>query len=211
MPRSRSKLSSEDSGDAMMKSELRTIFLERRQSLSHAEIKSSSEEISNLFFESISLDPIRFMHCFIAIERLREIDTSIILRRMWAERPQTQVLAPRIDFETGGLLSIATGPDTKFIRNRWGIIEPAGSEIIENSLIDLVLVPLLAFDQRGHRVGYGKGFYDRFLRTCRSDCLKVGLSIFPPVEEIADVDDHDTVLDSVITPGRIYRTPSAVA
>lgn len=72
-------------------------------------------------------------------------------------------------------------------------------------MLDAVLVPLIAFDARGFRVGYGKGFYDRFLKTCRADCLKIGLSLFPPVEKIADTADFDVKLDACATPEKIWR------
>ena len=74
---------------------------------------------------------------------------------------------------------------TKLTVNRWHILEPTGNETVEIGKLDAVLVPLLCFDERGFRVGYGKGFYDKFLKNCRRDCLKIGLSYFTPVEEIA--------------------------
>ncbi len=79
------------------------------------------------------------------------------------------------------------------------------------SSIDWVLVPLLAFDRRGHRVGYGKGFYDRFLAGCRSDARKIGLSLFAPVVAIDDIGSQDVALDAVVTPDRVWtfgKTPS---
>ena len=69
----------------------------------------------------------------------------------------------------------------------------------------MVLVPLLCFDESGHRVGYGKGFYDRFLTKCRPDTQKVGLSYFPPVKEITDADSFDIRLDLCLTPEKVWR------
>lgn len=69
----------------------------------------------------------------------------------------------------------------------------------------MVLVPLLSFDRRGHRVGYGKGYYDRFLRKCRPDCQKVGLSIFEPIDEISDANENDEPLDAAVTPTATIR------
>jgi 5-formyltetrahydrofolate cyclo-ligase len=68
-----------------------------------------------------------------------------------------------------------------------------------------VLIPLLAFDRKGHRVGYGKGYYDRFLRTCRKDVVKIGFSYFDPVEKIEDASRYDVRLNYCITPNDIYR------
>ena len=68
----------------------------------------------------------------------------------------------------------------------------------------MVLVPLLGFDERGHRVGYGKGFYDRFLAECNPKIQKIGLSLFEPVAQIDDTSDFDIPLDACITPNRIW-------
>lgn len=86
-----------------------------------------------------------------------------------------------------------------------GIPEPVGGTVTEPSEIDLILMPLLAFDKRGHRVGYGKGFYDRFLRSCRADCIKAGLSLFPPEEKIDDVAEFDQPMTMAITPESVFR------
>ena len=66
-------------------------------------------------------------------------------------------------------------------------------------------MPLLCFDAAGHRVGYGKGFYDKFLSKCRPDCTKIGLSYFPPVEAIAATGGHDIMLDICVTPEKTYQ------
>jgi len=189
----------------MQKSDLRALFLEKRQIFSPAELNLHSQKIAEKFFESISLNTVRFLHCFVPLRRFREIDTLIILHRLWTNYPSIQTVVPRITLETGAMESVVVTPETELSPNRWGIDEPVGSAAVENDVIDLVLVPLLAFDMRGHRVGYGRGYYDRFLGTCRSDCLKVGLSLFPPIDLIENVSDHDIVLDSVITPDRVYE------
>jgi 5-formyltetrahydrofolate cyclo-ligase len=96
--------------------------------------------------------------------------------------------------------SLAYGPETKMRTDRWGIGEPAHDEFVEPAEIDMVVVPLICFDRQGHRVGYGKGYYDRFLSRCRPDCVKVGLSYFGPVGEIDDVWEGDVQLDFCATP-----------
>jgi 5-formyltetrahydrofolate cyclo-ligase len=68
-----------------------------------------------------------------------------------------------------------------------------------------VIVPLLCFDRRGHRVGYGKGFYDRYLQKCRPDCIKAGLSFFDPVDLIDDTYADDIPLDICVTPSETFR------
>jgi 5-formyltetrahydrofolate cyclo-ligase len=92
-----------------------------------------------------------------------------------------------------------------FVENHWKILEPVSNLQFPVSQIDLVLIPLLCFDKKGYRVGYGKGYYDRFLADCRPDVLKIGLSIFEPIEQIKDVDAYDIRLDFCITPNKIWQ------
>jgi 5-formyltetrahydrofolate cyclo-ligase len=93
---------------------------------------------------------------------------------------------------------------SQVVENKWGIPEPQSGDPVPTSKIDLVVVPLLAYDNDGHRVGYGKGFYDRFLLCCRPDCKKIGLSFFDPAEIITDAATHDIRLDAVVTPTKSF-------
>jgi 5-formyltetrahydrofolate cyclo-ligase len=188
----------------MKKSELRTLFLERRGSLSPEEVAEASRRISDSFFESVNLVGINCIQCFIRIDKFHEIDTIQILQRLWKEHPGVMTAAPRVNFSIGEIENVAFGPDGKLIESKWGIKEPAGP-LIEEGAIDLVLVPLLCFDERGFRVGYGGGYYDRFLSRCRPDCRKIGLSIFEPIKKIEEVAEHDVALDLFITPNGLFQ------
>ncbi len=88
--------------------------------------------------------------------------------------------------------------------HKFGMAEPFASEKIEATDIDLVITPLLAFDKKGYRVGFGKGFYDKLLAQCKPDVIKVGLSFFEAEEKIDDINQHDISLDYCITPETIY-------
>jgi 5-formyltetrahydrofolate cyclo-ligase len=68
----------------------------------------------------------------------------------------------------------------------------------------MVIVPMLAFDRQGNRVGYGKGYYDSFLKQCRPDCIKVGVCYFEPIAQIDDAGDFDVPLNFCITPQQVY-------
>jgi 5-formyltetrahydrofolate cyclo-ligase len=188
----------------MTKSDLRKIYLAKQKDLSPAERAEKSQKISDRFFQSIDLDPIRFLHCFIAIDKFNEIDTTVIFQRLWRDFSQVTTLVPRVNFESGEIENLLFTPGTELVRNVWEIHEPAHDEYGETPLIDMVLAPLLCFDRRGYRVGYGKGFYDKFLSKCRPDCLKIGLGYFPPVREIVDTGDHDVKLDLFVTPDKTY-------
>lgn len=94
---------------------------------------------------------------------------------------------------------------SKLALNSWGIPEPEEGILTDPKTIDMILVPLLAFDKQGHRVGYGKGYYDRFLKDCRTDAQKIGLSFFSPEEKIVDTFSEDFLIDMVVTPDKIFR------
>ncbi len=189
----------------MTKAELRTIYLERRRSLSVEDTAKSSRLIANRFFGSFDLATIRSLHCFIPIAKFNEIDTALIFRKVWSDFPATRTVAPRVNRETDELQNLVFASDTELVESPWGVGEPKSGDTVGASQIDMVLVPLLCFDERGYRVGYGKGFYDKFLSQCRTDCLKIGLSFFKPVEQIDDVHDTDVRLDVCITPDSEYR------
>lgn len=189
----------------MLKAELRKIYLARRKLLTAREKRAKSEAISNLFFRNFDLSEARFLHGFLPIEKFNEIDTRLIFQKIWRDFPQLETLAPRVDFETGEIENLKFSAATKLAANRWQIIEPAHDEAVETEKIDLILVPLLCFDARGFRVGYGKGFYDKFLKNCRADCLKIGLSYFAPIDEIEDARQFDVRLDFCITPEEVFK------
>ncbi|HEX8247920.1 MAG TPA: 5-formyltetrahydrofolate cyclo-ligase [Pyrinomonadaceae bacterium] len=190
----------------MLKAELRKIYLVRQKSLSAEERGEKSRRIAARFFHDFDLRKIRYLHCFLPIEKFAEIDTKPIFRHLWRDFPQIETLAPRVDFHAGEMENLKFAPETELVQNAWQIDEPAHDESVETEKIDLVLVPLLCFDRRGFRVGYGKGFYDRFLSRCRKDCLKIGLSYFSPVDEIGDAHDGDVKLDYCVTPERVFTT-----
>ena len=194
----------------MNKAELRKQYIERRRSLAPDEHSRLSQEIVDRLFTEIDFSPLHTLHCYIALAGFGEIDTGLIFGRIWSQYPLMITTAPKMRKESGEIDSLIYQAETPTKENSWKIAEPAGSEMIAPEALDLVIVPLLCFDRRGHRVGYGKGYYDRFLKKCRPDCIKAGLSFFPPVESIDDVNDTDIPLDLCVTPSMTYRFPPSI-
>ena len=165
--------------------------------------------LERLFKESF-IDPVVakqvVLHTFLPIVPQNEVDTWPIIYRLWQSFPQIQVAVSVTNTNTNRLAHYVLTPKTPLIENRWGISEPQPNSCtgINSEQIDVVLVPLLAFDRQGHRVGYGKGYYDRLLAECRPECLKIGLSLFKPVERIIDVELTDIQLDRCVTPQQVY-------
>lgn len=184
----------------MNKSELRKTYLARQKALEPAERAGMSKQIAELFFSSLDLSNVRTLHCFIPIEKFKEVDTRLIFGKLWSDFPHILTVVPRVDFDTNEITSLTYTAETRLEANAWEIGEPTHDDYVDTRAIDMVLVPGLCFDRLGHRVGYGKGFYDRFLSRCRYDCVRVGLSYFAPVDEIEDVHDGDMRIDCIITP-----------
>lgn len=189
----------------MTKSELRKLYLEKRKALTAGEVAEMSLLLADRLFTSFDLAGIRTLHCFISISKFNEVDTSIIFQKVWNDFPNIDTFAPRMDRSIDELEHLPYTDASEMIENSWGIREPAGTKKADPKKIDLVLVPLLCFDERGFRVGYGKGYYDRFLARCRPDCLKIGISFFPPVDRIDDIHAGDIPLNWCVTPERVYR------
>jgi len=187
----------------MTKAELRKTYLAKRRELSQAEVDTFSAKIESNLFSNFDLAGVSYVHCFISTPKFNEVDTRPIFQRIWREYPHVTTLVPRIDHDADELEALTYGEYTELVHNRWQIGEPAHNQRVAPNEIDIVLVPLLCFDRRGHRVGYGRGYYDRFLAKCRPNCKKVGLSFFAPLDEIADVHEGDVELDVCVTPDGI--------
>jgi 5-formyltetrahydrofolate cyclo-ligase len=187
----------------MTKSELRQIYLTRQKSLSRAEREIRSRQITEQFFEHFTLENFKNLHLFLSIEKNGEIDTQFIYQKIRQDFPPISLFAPRV--RESELEHLAFTEQTKLVENSWQISEPAGDELFDEKLFDMVIVPMLCFDKSGYRVGYGKGFYDRFLSKCRPDCLKIGVSFFEPVDEISDINRFDVKLDYCLTPNRVWK------
>lgn len=140
-------------------------------------------------------------HIFLSISEKNEIDTTPILSIIQGK--DKNIIVPKMN-ENDTLSNYLLTDNTKLIKNKWNVPEPIDGIEISEKKLDVVFVPLLAFDKTGHRVGYGKGFYDRFLSNCKPDVIKIGLSHFEAVEKISDVDDNDIALNYCVTPTKIY-------
>ena len=189
----------------MTKAELRKTYLGKRREMTAEEVGSCSRVITDRVFALFDFAKFTAVHCYISIPKFNEIDTGSIFERIWKDFPQVRTAVPRVHDASGELGHFYYTRETKMVTNAWGINEPAGAERADPKEFDLVLVPLLCFDERGNRVGYGKGYYDRFLRGCRADCVKAGLSLFAPVSEIRDTHVGDVPLDLFIMPQGVFR------
>ena len=182
------------------KAVLRTEYQKRRDSLTEEQIADCSIQISNLSL-TLNIWEYSIYHLFMTNEKNKEIDTSYLLSVIQGKDKQPVI--PKI-VDDNRLEHFLLNDQTPLKNNRWGIPEPLSGITINPEQIEVVFVPLLVFDQQGHRVGYGKGYYDRFLDQCSESTLKVGLTFFDPVTKIEDIETHDISLDFALTPEQIY-------
>jgi 5-formyltetrahydrofolate cyclo-ligase len=186
----------------MTKQELRKIYSGKRKKLAETECAGLNLQLYNLFFSSFDLSFIKVLHTYLPIASNNEPDTWMIVDRIRREFPRVRISVPRAGTD-GELENFYFEGLHQLQPNALGIPEPRQGVPTPAGEIDLVVVPLLAVDQHGHRVGYGKGYYDRFLKKCRVDCKKTGLSFFDAVESITDIKPFDIRLNTCITPQRV--------
>lgn len=186
----------------MTKQELRVKYKNLRQAMSLEEIQDKSLDIANNLLDLNIWQHIYF-HVFLTMEEQHEVHTDFILNILAGK--DKEVIVSRTDFEHFKMIHYLLTDNTRLIKNQYGIPEPADGIEVPSKRIDVVFVPLLAFDENGQRVGYGKGFYDRFLEECKPEVIKIGLSFFTAEEEPIEVNLTDIPLDYCITPDRIYR------
>lgn len=185
----------------MLKKELRQKYKTLRQELSEEQIEEKSLAVANRLL-SLDIWDKTYFHLFLTIERHKEIQTEFVLQILVGK--DKEIVVSKSDFATGEMTHFLLTENTKFINNDYGIPEPVNGLEVPVSKIDVVFVPLLAYDKKGNRVGYGKGFYDRFLQKCRPDVIKIGLSFFEPEEQIKDISLDDVKLDFCVTPDGVY-------
>lgn len=189
----------------MRKQELRNYFLQKRKALANHDLSYYSQLLSDLFFKHVDLNNVKVIHTFLPIGKNREVDTKLIIDRVRSDFAGIRISIPKVQPSGGSLVSYYLDDDSTLQTNGWGIPEPVGGEISPAQTIDVVIAPLIIFDRNGHRIGYGKGFYDRFLKQCRHDVLKVGLSFFPATDPIDDINANDVPLNLGLTPEKVYR------
>ena len=188
----------------MKKNDLRKLYLEKRKKLSVEKIEKLSINICNQVFEHFDLNG-STLSLFLPIKSKNEINTFHIWEK--AARLESIISVPKSNFETHELTHIQLTSKDQLIINQYDIPEPIyGNEIKINEL-KFIFIPLIAIDHKGNRVGYGKGFYDRFLSKCNKDCLFIGLNLFENIDIIDDINNYDITLDYCVTPTQVLKFP----
>jgi 5-formyltetrahydrofolate cyclo-ligase len=180
---------------------LRAEIKQRRHNLSSEEIEDFSLQISNLII-NLPIWEYSFYHTFLSIKSLKEVNTEPLLAILFGK--DKNIVVSKTNFETRTMSHILLQDNTILKLNPQNIPEPDDGIEISSKQIEVVFVPLMAFDELGNRVGYGKGFYDIFLKKCSKNTLKIGLSFFEAENFIIENTSHDVALDYCITPNQVY-------
>lgn len=184
----------------MRKDQLRLTCLQNRNTLSQSQVEVESLKIANRCLGLPIWDGF-FYHLFLSIPEKKEVDTSFLLTVLQGK--DKNIVLPSVKGKRSLDHTLLTD-STEIKMSSLGIPEPVSGLSVAPEVLDVIFVPLLGFDFGGNRLGYGGGYYDRFLAQCRPDAKKIGLSFFGPLTQIPNIEETDIPLDGCVTPDRYY-------
>lgn len=184
----------------MQKAILRKEALAQRKVLTEAQFAAINQNLLQQFIR-LDFSGIASIHVFLPIVKNHEPDTFLFINWLQENHPKITIAVSRANFADYSMSVHPYLGKADLATNNFQIPEPQTNQVY-NEPLSMVLVPLLAFDTFGYRVGYGKGFYDRFLTG--KAAVKVGISLFEAVERIDDVHPDDIKLDYCLSPKQIY-------
>ncbi|WP_020402846.1 5-formyltetrahydrofolate cyclo-ligase [Gracilimonas tropica] len=178
------------------KQELRDEVLTKRGKMPQKEWLSKSLRITEALTDSKFYDSSKVVHTYISMNQRKEVSTDELIEELFES--DKKVVVPITNFSDHSLTHIELHSFGELITNKWGVREPGKKQdIVAVEALDLIVIPMAAADRKGNRLGYGKGFYDRFLE--QSKALKAGLVFSDFVYDEIPVEDFDVKLDVIIT------------
>jgi 5-formyltetrahydrofolate cyclo-ligase len=188
----------------MLKEEARKQYLQKRKNILANE-KLILDDLLLIQFQKLFLHDFSTVLTFWPIEKFNEPNSLYITSYLRHFTNNLRIAYPKTNFNDNTMSAIMIDENTVYTTNEYGITEPKFGELLSPTLIDVVLVPLVICDKKGNRVGYGKGFYDRYLKQCSNDVAKIGIGYFEPINQLFDVNENDIKLDLYITPKAVYE------
>ena len=196
----------------MNKSQLRQQALLQRQALTTEEIKTLGGKAIEKLIAQITWKDLSIVHVYLACPRRKEIDTWPLLTYLWAAHPHIITLTNRLVSTTlkPHMECHVIHQNTLLTPNAFGILEPlAETPTLDPARIDLMIIPLLACDLQGNRLGYGKGYYDQLLSRCAPHLQRIGINYVAPWQESIPHEDHDIRIQRLVTPFKAYAYEAA--
>lgn len=175
------------------KASLRKVLKEKRSKILNRDYEYKCNQIEQLLLPFINDQKFEFIHCFVSMNKKFEVNTHPIIEDLLSKGKT--VIVPVMNGDE--LEHSKINSTNELVKNTLGILEPKENLKIDTRKIDLILVPLLGVDIRGNRLGYGKGYYDKFLQT--AEALKIGLAFEEFVLDEIPSEKHDVKLDGFIT------------
>ena len=178
----------------MPKRSIRARFLAERKSLLQEQRDELGRQVQQKFLRLELLAGVKILALYSAIHN--EVLTDAVAG--WALAAGKRVAYPRVAGKTLEFVEIASLDD--LAPGSFGVPEPSTGNRVALAALELIVVPGVVFDRAGHRLGYGRGYYDRVLDECRPDCRKVGFAYqFQVVESLPVVEEHDQTLSMLVT------------
>lgn len=182
------------------RAEIRQEVLSTRKRMDADELERLGSLITDHVLNAEWYRDARCIHCFYGAAGKGEVSTLRIIEQAMATG-KTLVM-PRVSDRAGGMEHIRVEHKDHFRAGPWGIMEPSGELTVPVTEIELVLVPGLAADPAGNRIGYGKGYYDRFLDSA-GHALKAMLIPERFIVDRIPAENHDVPMDCLVTENRI--------
>ncbi len=187
----------------MTKKQLRRQYAAQRQSISTPDMHRLVASMLH-HFQQLPWPILHYLMSYKASTFKQEVPIHFFEEWLREEYRQLVVCYPKADFATNQMEAYEDNDNLDWEETAYGIEQPCTGDRVLPGQLDAVLVPLLAFDEKGYRIGYGKGFYDRYLPRCRPDTVKIGVSFFEAVPIISDTGQYDVPLSYCVTPQRLY-------
>ncbi|MBD3615815.1 MAG: 5-formyltetrahydrofolate cyclo-ligase [Gracilimonas sp.] len=177
------------------KQKLRDKVLAKRQQLSEQQWLNKSNQIIQSLVDSDVYKKSGVIHTYVSMNERREVCTDNLLIHLFDDKKR--VVVPITNFSDNTLSHSEIDAENELVANNWGVREPKTINPVEISEIDLIIVPMAAADKDGNRLGYGRGFYDRFLDM--TEATKIGLTFDKFLFDKVPVEEFDVKLDVIIT------------
>lgn len=184
---------------SQQKQEIREKLLEVRSGLSTAEYRQKSAQIITRLKGEEEFKSAEVIHCYVSMNERREVNTHGLLEDLVNSEKRLVVSITNFDDGTLSHRYLESMDDLK--KNKWGVLEPVKGEVASPDELDLVIVPMVGGDRKKNRIGYGKGFYDRFLQYV--SCPVIGLLFDRCLVDSVPVESFDVSLDKCITESKI--------
>ena len=186
----------------MNKALARKNFKLKRLDLTPSELNELSQKIIIQLINKFNFNE-KLVNIFLPIQKFNEIDLTPLIDEVLIRKGL--ICINKANFKNHALTPYLFSKQNQIELSDFGIPEPSNGKKISPSNIHYVIVPMLAFDKNGYRVGYGKGFYDAFLSECNDSAVFIGVNHFDDSIKINDIKEHDVALHYVVTPEKIYK------